>query len=119
MNVFDSSTLSLILAWLFCSVFFLYLIVSTFIFLFDVTKELPLIVTLWIAVCIVFVSPFRYMLLQLVLSEAYAVQSLRAFLSSILLFLYMPVVFALLYGPGRYDLPFTINQVPLGAFSSM
>lgn len=61
-------------------------------------EGIPWGATVWITFCFLLLSPFRYMVFQAILSLSYPWQSWRAFLSSMILVLYAPFLFALLYG---------------------
>jgi len=52
---------------------------------------------IWLAVCLVVFSPLRYIILQVIVASAYAVQSVGAFISIFPLALYVPIVFGILY----------------------
>jgi hypothetical protein len=97
---FASSVFSLILAW----VFSLPLLFYVFSYLIDAflsrKKGIPWAMSAYIAFCIFVISPFRYMLLQILVAESYAVQSFGAFASILLLAMYVPIIFGLLYAAG-------------------
>jgi hypothetical protein len=96
-TAFSSSTVSLVLAWVF-AVPLLAGMVSTLVSsVFERTPGIPKPFTLWMMACVVVVSPFRYLVLQVLLASAYPVQSFGAFLSVIPLGFYVPIVFGLLF----------------------
>lgn len=107
---YASHTVSLTLAWVFSipvwGVFVAYM--AKFVFeapdaagvLLKSEAAIDWGLSAWNAVCVLVVSPLRYALLQLVLAIAYGVQSGTAFLSALLLVLYVPIIFGLLYVVG-------------------
>ncbi|MEX1185824.1 MAG: hypothetical protein WEA80_04485 [Gemmatimonadaceae bacterium] len=98
---FASSTVSLILAWIFAvPALFGILAGAMGLLLEQAEDEIPRWFVLWIMLCILVFSPFRYFVLQLIIATAFPVQSVGAFLSLLLLSLYIPIVFGLLYGIG-------------------
>jgi hypothetical protein len=50
----------------------------------------------WMLLCALALSPVRYMLFQIVAATAYPWQGLRAFLSTLVLAIYIPIVWGLL-----------------------
>lgn len=116
---FASGTLSTVLAW----VVALPVIVGAFAagvgMLFERTDEaIPRWFVVWLMLCLLVLSPLRYMVLQVIVGSAYAVQSLGAFISLFLLSLYVPIVFGLLYFIG-VGLPLLLTlRVAFGSLSS-
>lgn len=103
-DYFQSHTVSLILSWIFSVS-----LISSFIALFigvlfkkleGVPRPFSIPILLWIILCMVVLSPFRYIVLQLCAGIAYPFQSLSAFLSVFLLVLYIPIVFSILFAIG-------------------
>jgi len=102
---FQSHTLSLVLAWI---VFVPGLIGAALKGLNLVFNEIfneentgvSRWFTLWFVACFVVLSPLRYILLQLTIAMAFPFQSVRAFLSTFLLALYVPIVFGLMHALG-------------------
>jgi hypothetical protein len=54
------------------------------------------IVLIWIALCAVALSPFRYLLLQILVGTSYPFQSFSAAFTTLVLAIYIPLVFGLL-----------------------
>src|SRR4051794_24802029 len=98
---FASSTISLVLAWLFAMPALLGIAGAAInMLLAKADADIPRWFLVWVMLSIVVFSPFRYIILQLIIGSAYPVQSLRAFVSVFFLGLYVPVVFGLLYAVG-------------------
>ena len=98
LDAFASGSLATVLAWLCALPVFLAVIAGGIDMLFEKTdQEVPRLFVAWMTVCILVLSPFRYMVLQLIIGAAYPVQSVSAFISALLLALYVPIVFGLLY----------------------
>jgi len=100
MDIFASHTISLVLSWVFCSFIFIGLIGYVGETLFEKAAGIPRAATIWISLCIILLSPLRYMLLQLTIATAYPFQSVSAFVSTFLLAMYIPIVFGILYAVG-------------------
>lgn len=100
-DAFPSSSLSLILAWV-CSIPLILTAVTGGVGLFfeRVDRSIPRWFVIWLFLCILALSPLRYILLQGIMASAYPVQSVRAFISTFLLALYVPIVFGALYFVG-------------------
>ena len=96
MDFFASHIVSLVLSWVFCSSIFIGLIGYLSETFFEKAEGIPRVVTIWLSLCLIVLSPLRYILLQQMLCEAYVVQSISAFLSTILLLFYMTIVFGTL-----------------------
>lgn len=99
-DYFESNTISSVLAWLFSIPFLLVLVIAPFQLLFNKFEGIPRLFVIWVVLCMVVLGPFRYVLLQLSVAIAYPVQSLSAFLSTLLLAFYIPIVFGFLYAVG-------------------
>jgi signal transduction histidine kinase len=97
-DLFASSTISIVLAWI-LAVPLVVQSAITVLSLFKKQPELPWILTAWVALCFVVLSPLRYMIFQLVLASSYIVQSWVAFLSTFYLFVFLivPLAFSLLF----------------------
>ena len=95
-EVFESSTFSLVLSWLFC-IPIIIAIVTWLFSLFTKHEGIPRAFSIWLGVCILLFSPARYLIFQVAVSTCYAVQSFGAFISVFLLALYVPIVFGILY----------------------
>jgi hypothetical protein len=68
--------------------------------LFEKLEGLPRIFTVWLFISLVLFSPFRYIILQLLIATAFPYQSIANFLDTFLLALYIPIVFGILYAIG-------------------
>ena len=97
---FASSTFSLILSWVFGFFVFLVILLGIISSLSEEGKARYRLVVLWVMICAAIFSPVRYLLLQLLMSETYFVQSGSAFISTLILVLYMPIVFGILHAIG-------------------
>jgi hypothetical protein len=97
---FASSIISVVLAWVFSIPLIVGLIVYLVDMLFKKQEELPRGFTIWLLICMVFLSPARYIILQVLMAIAFPFQSLSAFLSTFMLAFYIPIVFGLLYALG-------------------
>ena len=69
---------------------------------FNKAEGIPRVVTIWLSLCIIVLSPVRYICLQLTMGTAYPVQSISAILSSLLVALYLWIVLFILYAIGFY-----------------
>ena len=78
-DYFESSTISIILAWIFSIPVFICLVIWAAQMLFKKLEDLLRVFNIWLFICIIFLSPFRYLILQILLATCFAVQSLRAF----------------------------------------
>jgi hypothetical protein len=116
-DYFESSTISLVLTWIFTIPVFIGLIVESGNLIFDKYDGLPKAYLAWFAVCIIVLSPLRYLILQTILATSYALQSWSAFLTIFVLVLYIPIIFGLLYAVG-FSLPMLINFWLSGLFKS-
>jgi hypothetical protein len=95
---FASNTLSMVLAWIFATPVILTVIAGGVEMLFSrVDEAVPRWFVVWMTLCILVLSPFRYIVLQLIVGSSYAVQSVGAFFSLLALGAYVPIVFGLLY----------------------
>src|SRR5688572_25886688 len=98
---FASGIVSLVLAWLLAVPVLLGTLAGSAHMLFARTEDdLPRWFMFWIMLCILVFSPFRYIVLQLLIASAFPVQSVSAFVSLFPLALYVPIVFGLLCGIG-------------------
>jgi hypothetical protein len=98
-DVFESSTLSLILSWVFCLPI-IFSIVTLILGLFAKQEGIPWVFSAWLGVCLLIFSPARYLLFQVALASSYMVQSFGSFISVFLLAIYIPIVFGILYSIG-------------------
>ncbi len=99
-DYFQSHTVSLILSWIFSIPMTIGLIVGLIFLLFTKEEDLSRPFLIWIAICVILCSPFRYMVFQIILAESYGVQSAYAFFTLLALTAYIPIVFGVLYGIG-------------------
>jgi hypothetical protein len=99
-DFFESTTTSTVLSWVLATPVFLALIVKSIEMLFEKYDEVPKAYMIYIILIIIILSPFRYLLLQIIAAGSYVVQSWRAFFSCLLLGLYVPIVFGILYAIG-------------------
>ena len=97
--VFESSTFSAVLAWL-LSVPLLLGAVGLVFTVFQRHEGIPRAFSIWLGLCLLIFSPARYMLFQVTLATCYMVQSFSAFVSTLILAMYVPIVFGLLYAIG-------------------
>jgi len=98
-DYFASSTLSLILSWLFCIPVLLG-IVSCIFLVFQKHEGVPWFFSAWVGLCFLVFSPIRYMFFQLAVATCYPFQSIFAFVSIFWLGLLVPPAFCLLYFVG-------------------
>ncbi len=103
-DIFSSHIVSLVLAWVSCIPIILTIIIYPIVLLFEKQEGLPRIFTIWLVLCFIFFSPLRYILLQVIVATAYPFQSFHA-LTTILVLIYIPIVFSILYAVG-IGLPF-------------
>ena len=99
-DYFQSHTISLILTWVLSIPIIVGLIASAIGFLFEKSKGFPRSFTIWLLICLLLLSPLRYILLQLFIATAYPVQSFGALFSTVILAFYIPIVFSILYAIG-------------------
>jgi hypothetical protein len=97
---FASHTISLVLAWAFSIPVMLGVLGFAFEVFGKPKEGVPWVWSAWYVLCILVVSPLRYIMLQFVLAGAYGVQSGAAFVSGILCAFYVPIVFGLLWAVG-------------------
>src|SRR5437764_4109335 len=116
---FASGWLSLILAWMAAVSIIVGGLYGGFGMLFTrVDKAIPRWFVVWMAVCIIVLSPLRYVVLQWIVASAYPVQSVRAMFSSFWLVFYVPIVFGLLFFIG-VGLPLYLTlRIPFGNLTS-
>ena len=99
-DYFQSHTISLILTWLFSIPLIAALIASATQLLFQKTEGVPRFYIVWFVICMLLLSPLRYIFLQIFVATAYPFQSLHALLTTFILALYIPIVFPILYAIG-------------------
>jgi hypothetical protein len=95
-DFYQSSQISLVLSWIFAVPTLLAFAVGG-VALFNENTDTPIFVRLWVGFCVFFLTPFRYIMLQLLFAECYFFQSFGAVFSSMLVALYMPIVFGILW----------------------
>ena len=95
-EVFESSTVSLVLSWILC-VPIIIGIISLLLNAFAKHEGVPWIFSAWLGLCVLVFSPARYLLFQVAAATSYIVQSVGAFLSVFLLAIYIPIIFGILY----------------------
>lgn len=95
-EVFESSTFSLILSWIFGLPIILG-IIAWILGIFSKQEGVPWAFSAWLGICLLVFSPARYLLFQVALASSYTVQSFGAFVSVFLLAIYVPIVFGILY----------------------
>jgi len=100
MDSFQSSTTSLVLSWIFSLPVLLGLVFALFNLIFEKFEGVVKLFLIWAAICVFFVGPFPYLVLQLLLATSYMFQSFGAFFSCFLLAIYIPIVFGILYAIG-------------------
>lgn len=94
---YASGTISLVLAWMFSIPVILSLVGGGVGILFEKTNDdVPRWFLVWLVLCVLVLSPFRYIVLLMVIGTAYPVQSLGAAISVFPLAFYVPIVFGLL-----------------------
>jgi hypothetical protein len=98
---FASATFSVVLSWIFAAPAILSIAGACVMMLFEkADDDFPRWFVFWMLLCILVFSPLRYFFLQLLIATSYPFQSIRAFLSLLLLGLYVPIIFGILYGVG-------------------
>jgi len=95
-DFFESSTFSLILAWLGAAGVFAS-VISTLLFTVQKYKGVPWALSFWIGACIILISPLRYIFFQVCLAFSYPLQSLSAFFLSVPMSLLFVPVFGVIY----------------------
>jgi len=94
---FSSSLISQILTWVVSIPLLIYILSIAITFLFEKQEGFPRIYTIWLLICILLFSPLRYILLQLLMAEAYPFQSWVGFFTTFILAIYIPIIFGILY----------------------
>ena len=116
--MFESNSLSLILAWLFSIPIIAGAFALTIPFIWKKHEQVPRAFTIWLGICFLLISPYRYIIFQVVTASSYMVQSFTSFLvSAFLLSLYVPIVFLLMFGIG-IALPFLIISFVIGNYEN-
>lgn len=112
-DYFASNSVSLFLSWIVSIPLFITLIVYGFQSIFTKT-DFPKVLIVWLVICLLLFSPLRYIFLQIIVSLSYPVQSLRAFVNSLILSTYVPIVFGILYFIG-IGLPILAASLVIGS----
>ena len=99
-DLFSSPIISQILTWISSIGLIVAIILFPVSMLFEKQEGIPRIFTIWLLICILLFSPFRYILLQLFIAIAFPFQSISGFFSFFLLALYIPIIFGILYAIG-------------------
>ena len=97
---FASPMISQILTWVFSIPLVFGILAWAVSMLFEKQEGVPRIFIIWLLICLLLFSPVRYILLQLFTAIAFPFQSITAFLSTLLLAIYIPIVFGVLYAIG-------------------
>jgi len=115
-DYFQSHTISLILSWIFSIPIVIAAIAGLVSMLLEKEEGIPRLLLIWIGLCIIVLSPFRYMVLQLFMATAYPFQSFTAFFTLFLLGIYIPIVLSILYAIGL-GLPF-LGMLAIAGFKT-
>ncbi len=99
-DYFQSHTFSIVLTWLFSIPLILVLIAAAIYFLFKKVEGISRFYLAWLVICVLLFSPLRYILLQIFVAIAYPLQSFRAFFTTFILVIYIPIVFGIIYAIG-------------------
>jgi len=110
-DYFESSSVSGILSWVFAIPVAIYLIAFGLRSLLERTEGMPAMYIAWLFLCIVVLSPFRYILFQVVAGVAFPFQSFVALLDTLPLVLYVPIVLGVLYAIGLVLPVFLITAI--------
>lgn len=106
---FQSSTTSNVLSWI---IFYIWLTgaLSFTVRLLGKKEDQPIVATVWLGLCILALSPVRYMAFQVLFLNVYCVQSFSSFLSIIFLngFLY---VYIRIMGMVAIGLPLLVTRI--------
>lgn len=117
MDFFASHMISLVLSWVSCVFILIALLGALVLTLLDKAEGIPRVVTIWLTVCVIVLSPLRYTILQSAMMTAYPYQSVSAFLATLLMGLYIPIVFGILnvaaFGPPLIGFLFTGMREPV------
>lgn len=82
-DAFASGTLSLVMSWICVVPLLISFTTATYSLLTEKAADLPKWFILWVFACLVFASPLRYIVLQLIVALSFPVQSWRALFSSL------------------------------------
>ena len=99
-DYFQSHTFSIVLTWLFSIPLILGLIGVVISYLFEKVEGISHFFMVWLLICILLFSPLRYLFLQIFMAIAYPLQSFRAFFTTFILAIYIPIVFGIIYAIG-------------------
>jgi S1-C subfamily serine protease len=100
---FASNMVSLVLAWIVAIPILIRLVTAVLPF-FEKRSNVPWLLTAWVALCFILLSPVRYIVFQIVLANSYLFQSWYAFLSTFFLFTFfiVPLAASVLYAIGFF-----------------
>lgn len=93
---FASGMLATALSWISAVPMFLAVVGGAVTSVFAPTSVRVKILYAWMLLCALALTPVRYILFQMIAAASYPWQSLRAFLSTFILTIYIPIVFGLL-----------------------
>ncbi len=96
-DYFQSHTFSIVLTWLFSIPLIISLIGLAIYLLFEKIEGISRLFIVWLVICIILFSPARYIFLQIFVAIAYPLQSFRAFFTTFILVIYIPIVFGIIY----------------------
>lgn len=91
-----SHTESLVISWLFFGFVTLGVVLCIFNTVAHAPRGRARFLSLWILVCVLALSPARYLFLLVIVAVSYPAQSPTAFVSSLILAVYMPLIFVVL-----------------------
>ena len=93
--VFESSFISLTLAWVF-AIPTLLGVIAMGGSIFIKHEGFPWVLSLWIGICVIILSPARYILFLLISASSFPFQSFGAFIDTFILALYIPIIYGIL-----------------------
>ncbi len=94
-SVFDSNWFSLTLSWLF-SIPILLSLIGWGIAIFIKHDNIPLYLTIWLGICVLVFSPARYLVFLTIAATSFPFQSFTAFIDSLILAIYVPIIYGIL-----------------------
>lgn len=92
MDPYASHPASTVLSWIACSPFLIWLVITAISAVIEKGEKISRIVTLWLILCVLALSPARYICFQATMISAFPWQSWSALFSVIPLAMYMPFV---------------------------
>lgn len=84
-----------VLPWVLATAIAGYATFTVGLFLYRRPDKIPFVLKVWLILCFFVLSPWRYFIFQCILFVTYAVQTWQTFLTSLILYLYVPFVFML------------------------